>query len=233
MQTKNKTTNTKKIKINIAKSSGFCFGVRRAINTCLQLSSSKKSICVLGDIVHNNFVVEKLAKKGIKKIAKIYKTQNSVLIISAHGAPKQIFTKARQSGYKLIDATCPKVKDIYRISRRLEKTNKVIIIGDKNHEEVKGIAGQLRKKPITIESDHNLPINKLKRIKKAAVVTQSTQTMYNINRIMTRLKKIIPSAKLYSTVCRTTLIKQAEIRDRKSTRLNSSHIPLSRMPSSA
>lgn len=206
------------MEINIAKSSGFCFGVRRAINTCLNISKEKQDAYILGDIVHNNFVVRKLTRQGIKKIKSLKSHNKSTiqpkpyLIIRAHGAPKYIFNKAKACGYKIVDATCPKVKDIYKIARTLEKNRKIIIIGDKNHEEVKGIAGQLNKKAIIVESAANLPVKKLMRIKKAAVVTQSTQTMDNINQIMSRLKRIIPKIKLYNTVCRPTLIKQAEIK---------------------
>lgn len=201
------------MQINIAKTSGFCFGVRRAINTCLNIALKKKTAYILGDIVHNNFVVKDLEQKGLKKIKRIIPEKNNVtLIISAHGVAKKSFLKAKSAGYKIVDATCPKVKDIYKIAKRLEKNNKIIIIGDLNHQEVKGIAGQLKKKPIIIESRHSLPLARLRRIKKAAVVTQSTQTQDNIESVMLRLEKIIPEVKLYNTVCRPTRIKQEEIK---------------------
>lgn len=200
------------MEINIAKSSGFCFGVKRAIDISEKLADGKKTICVLGEVVHNSFVVERLEKKGIKKICRIDPVKNATLIIRAHGAPKKTFARAKTCGYRIVDATCPKVKDIYRIARRLEKTNKIIIIGDSGHDEVKGIAGQLRKKTITIESPGDISLKKIAGIKKAAVITQSTQTLDNINRIMDRLKKTIPRVKLYNTTCRTTVVKQQEIR---------------------
>ncbi len=200
------------MKINVAKSSGFCFGVKRAIEISKKLADKEKTACVLGDIVHNDFVVRELEEKGIRKISRIKPGKDNILIIRAHGAPKRTFRKAKACGYKIVDATCPMVKDIYRIARRLEKNSKIIIIGDNNHEEVKGIAGQLRKKPITIESPRDIPVRKLARIKRAAVITQSTQTIDNINEIMERLKKIIPRVKLYNTTCRITRIKQKEIK---------------------
>lgn len=201
------------MQISLAKSSGFCFGVRRAINTSLKLAHRKKKAYILGDIVHNNFVVRELSRAGLRKIKRIKPApSNSTLIISAHGAPLLTFLRAKAAGYKIVDATCPKVKDIYKIARRLEKSSKIIIIGDLNHQEVKGIAGQLRKKPLIIDSPKHLPLKQLKRIKKAAVVTQSTQTLKNINEIMSRLEKLNPDITLYNTVCRTTLIKQEEIK---------------------
>ncbi len=201
------------MRINIAKSSGFCFGVRRAINISLDLAKAERPVYILGDIVHNNFVVKRLAEKGIKKTGRIRRAgKNAVLIIRAHGAPKNTFKKAKRAGFKIVDATCPMVKDIYKIGRRLEKTNKIIIIGDSGHDEVKGIAGQLSKKPVIIESPSKIPVKKLSRVRKAAVITQSTQTTGNIERVMARLKKIIPCVKLYNTTCRTTIIKQQEIK---------------------
>jgi len=199
------------MKINIAKSSGFCFGVKRAIDLSIKLAEERKKVYVLGDIVHNSFVVSGLKKKGIKKISRIKPAVNSTLIIRAHGAPRKTFQKAIRSGYKIVDATCPKVKAIYKIARHLEKHNTIIIIGDNNHAEVKGIAGQLETKPLTIETSKNLPLKKLRRVKKAAVITQSTQTIDNINKIMDCLKPIIPELKLYNTTCRTTRTKQQEI----------------------
>ncbi len=200
------------MKINIAKSSGFCFGVKRAIDISKAIANKKKKVYVLGDIVHNSFVVNELEEKGIKKIKRITPAKNSILIIRAHGAPKKTFTKAKENGYKIIDATCPKVKDIYDIAKRLEKDNTIIIIGDNNHDEVKGIAGQLKKRPITIESPNDIPKNLIKSIKKTAVITQSTQTIENIMAIMQKLEKLLPKVKLYNTTCRTTIVKQQEIR---------------------
>lgn len=201
------------MKITIAKSSGFCFGVRRAIKISTELAKKKKNVFVLGDIVHNSFVVKDLRKHGIKKISRLSpNNKNRTLIIRAHGAPKKIFEKAKKCGYRIMDATCPKVKDIYKIAKRLEKNNKIIIIGDKNHDEVKGIIGQLEKRPLILNSASRISKKELSRIQKAAVITQSTQTFENIEKIMTSLLKIIPRVKLYNTTCQTTIIKQQEIR---------------------
>jgi len=200
------------MKINIAKSSGFCFGVRRAIDISKKLAGGEREVYVLGDIVHNTFVVKELEEKGIKKIKRIRPSKNSILIIRAHGAPKITFDKAKACGYRIVDATCPKVKDIYKIARDLEKKSTIIIIGDAGHDEVKGISGQLKKKPILVESARRLPLKSLSRVKKAAVITQSTQTIDNINSIMSRLTKIIPEITLYNTTCRITRVKQKEIK---------------------
>ncbi len=199
------------MKVNVAKSSGFCFGVRLAIEKAKDLADKGQPVHVLGDIVHNTFVVCELEQKGVKKIKRIRPVKNSTLIIRAHGATSKTFDRAKSCGYRIVDATCPKVKDIYEIARKLEKDNTIIIIGDSGHDEVKGIAGQLKKRPITIESPRDVSVKRLSRVKKAAVITQSTQTMDNITKIMVRLKKIIPQVSLHNTTCRTTRVKQKEI----------------------
>lgn len=199
-------------KVNVARSSGFCFGVRRAIDISRKLSGKNKKIYVLGDIVHNSFVVEELEKKGIKKIKKLTPRKDATLIIRAHGAPKSVFLKARKMGYKVVDATCPKVRDIYTIAKRLEKKRKLIIIGDRNHDEVKGIAGQLSRKPIIVGSPSEIRPRQFSRVAKAAVVTQSTQSSENISRVMEKLSELIPDISFHDTTCRITKVKQEEVK---------------------
>jgi len=200
------------ITVNVARSSGFCSGVKRAIDMSLKLSREKEKVYILGDIVHNSFVVEDLEKKGIRRIKKLNRKKGATLIIRAHGAPKSLFRKARAMGYKVVDATCPKVKEIYKIARRLEKKQKLIIIGDRGHDEVKGIAGQLSRKPIIIGSPKDIDKGRLSSVKRAAAVTQSTQSAENIFRVMNKLSKLIPELKLYDTTCRITRVKQEEIK---------------------
>ncbi|MBD3426649.1 MAG: 4-hydroxy-3-methylbut-2-enyl diphosphate reductase [Candidatus Omnitrophica bacterium] len=201
------------MEINIAKSSGFCFGVKRAIDMCMELAGGDEAVYILGDIVHNEHVVETLAKKGIKKLRKIKRPpEGSVLVIRAHGAPRQTFLEAGKAGFRIVDATCPMVKDIYKIGRKLEKTHKIIIIGDAGHDEVKGIAGQLDNEPVIIESPEAVPAKAFSGVRKAAVITQSTQTKENIQAIMEKLKSIIPRVQLHDTTCRTTVVKQQQIK---------------------
>jgi len=185
--------------------------VRRAIDTCEKVAGSKKNAYILGDIVHNSFVVNDLKKKGLKKIKNLRPVRDPVLIIRAHGAPRSTFKKAKECGYRIVDATCPMVKDIYKIARTLEKDHKIIIIGDHNHDEVKGIAGQLKNESLTIESPRDIRAKKLAGITKAAVITQSTQAINNITAIMKKLEKMIPDVKLYNTTCPPTITKQREI----------------------
>jgi len=202
------------MKINIAKSTGFCFGVKRAIQIAFETIELEPTIEMLGDIVHNEYVVKEISKSGIRKIERLTQGKNKALLIRAHGAPIKTFQRALSLGYKIIDATCPMVKEIHRRVKDLEQASyKIIIIGDKRHEEVRGIVGQLKGKPIVIDNVKRIPLKNIKRIGKAAVVAQSTQDMQKVLKIAGFLKRQNKEITFFNTVCRPTRTKQKEIRE--------------------
>lgn len=199
------------MKISVAKSAGFCFGVKRAIKTALEATRQDKKIEMLGDIVHNETVVNQIKKAGISKINKLTKGGNKILLIRAHGTSMDTYRKAKELDYTIIDATCPMVKEIHKIAVEEEKKGySIIIIGDKNHDEVKGIAGQLKQKPIII---NKTAMGKIKKIKKAAIVVQSTQDIEKVIRLVERLKKHIKNMVFHNTICKPTKMKQQEAKN--------------------
>lgn len=201
------------MKINLAKSAGFCFGVRKAITIALKTAKIKKPICMLGDIVHNEEVVKQIQKAGVKKIKCLADGIGKILLIRAHGCSKKTLQEALKLGYTIIDATCPMVKEIHRIAGMLENQGyRVIIIGDKLHDEVQGIAGQLRSKAVIIDKPQNLPLAEIKRIKQAGIVVQSTQNLDNVVTILGILRKHIPKIAFHNTICNPTKIKQNEVK---------------------
>jgi len=201
------------VKINLAKTGGFCFGVRRAIAIALKTAESGTPIEMLGDIVHNEDVVRQMNDAGIRTIKRLGKGDNKTLLIRAHGASQEVFDKALQRGYRIVDATCPKVRRIYKLAELSKHEGReVIIIGDKNHDEVSGIVGQLKGKAIVIDSLQRMPLGQIKRISKASVVVQSTQNLDATLDILARLKQHIKSLTFYNTICKPTRIKQQEIK---------------------
>jgi len=202
------------MRINLAESAGFCFGVKRALDIAIKTAKNKNNVVMLGNIVHNEQVVNKIMRTGIKKISGLKPAKGQTLLIRAHGEPTEVFNTARRLGYKIIDATCPMVKEIHRIARDMENGGyKIIVIGDKKHAEVRGIAGQLKGKSLIIEKPENIPFPKLKLIKKACVVVQSTQNLEEALKIAGLLKRHIPELKFFNTICKPTRIKQAEIKN--------------------
>ncbi|MFH1578374.1 MAG: 4-hydroxy-3-methylbut-2-enyl diphosphate reductase [Candidatus Omnitrophota bacterium] len=201
------------MKINLAKSAGFCFGVTRAVNIALKISKGKQSVYMLGDIVHNEDVVKMLARRGIKKVKGLSKNKKGIFLISAHGIKLELLNKAKHDGYKIVDATCPMVKGIHKIVTRMDNQGrKIIIIGDRNHAEVVGIGGQIKNKPVIIEKFDQINREGIDNIKKAAVVVQSTQDTEKIFKIKKALEKKIGDLKFFNTICAPTRVKQAEIR---------------------
>lgn len=201
------------MKINVAKSAGFCFGVKRALRIASEAAKSKEKVYMLGDIVHNEDVASDIRKAGIKTIKFLSNGKGKTLIIRAHGTASKIAKKALLRGFKIIDATCPMVKEIHKIAKDSERKGyQIIIIGDKKHDEVKGIAGQLQNPAIVIDKAITIPKVKLNKIKKVAVVTQSTQNLESVLKIIEVLKKNVKELKFFNTICRPTRIKQEEIR---------------------
>ncbi|HTZ11692.1 MAG TPA: 4-hydroxy-3-methylbut-2-enyl diphosphate reductase [Candidatus Margulisiibacteriota bacterium] len=201
------------MKVNLAKSAGFCFGVKRALAIAIETSSSESKIYMLGDIVHNEDVVRQISEAGIKKIKKLGMGKGKTLLIRAHGTGIKTLEKARRLNYKVVDATCPMVKEIHRIARELEaKGYRIIVIGDKRHDEVQGIIGQLKRKAVVIDAIGNIPFNVIRRIQKGCVVVQSTQNIEKVLLIVEVLKSYIRKLKFYNTICKPTRIKQEEIK---------------------
>lgn len=198
------------MKVNLAKSAGFCFGVKRAIDMALQTIASSGNVYMLGDIVHNEEVAQELKRAGAKKAKKLNPGKGRIFLVRAHGTGAKEINQARALGYKIVDATCPMVKEIHRIAIDMEKKGyTIIVIGDKKHDEVHGIIGQLKSKAIVIDSPQGIPA---KKIKKAAIVVQSTQNIEKVMKILGLLKTRIKELKFFNTICRPTSIKQEEIK---------------------
>jgi 4-hydroxy-3-methylbut-2-enyl diphosphate reductase len=168
---------------------------------------------MLGDIVHNEDVVRQISEAGIKKIKKLGMGKGKTLLIRAHGTGIKTLKKARRLEYKVVDATCPMVNEIHRIARELEaKGYRIIVIGDKRHDEVQGIIGQLKRKAVVIDDIENIPFDVIRRIQKGCVVVQSTQNIEKVLLIVGALKNCIRKLRFYNTICKPTRIKQEEIK---------------------
>lgn len=201
------------MKITVAKSSGFCFGVERALKIARDLATAGNDVRMLGDIVHNENVVQEMESAGIRKIKRLGKGVGKTLLIRAHGASKKTIESASGKNYKIVDATCPMVREIHKIAIDMHnKGYRVIVIGDKKHDEVLGIVGQIDRKALVVGSADDIQESVFRRIRKAAVVVQSTQSMENVSLIMAKLKKLIPDLVFHNTICNTTRRKQAEIK---------------------
>ncbi|MBN3038550.1 MAG: 4-hydroxy-3-methylbut-2-enyl diphosphate reductase [Candidatus Omnitrophica bacterium] len=201
------------MKITLAKSAGFCLGVKRALSIAHDIAKTNDKVYMLGDIVHNEDVVRDIKAIGIKKAKKLTRCTKKTLLIRAHGIPLKIRERAQKLGYHIVDATCPMVEEIHKIAIAMESQGfPVIVIGDKKHDEVKGIVGQLRYKALVLEDTKDIPVKKLKSFSKAAVVVQSTQNTENVSEIIAVLKTLIKDIRFFNTICKPTRTRQDEIR---------------------
>jgi 4-hydroxy-3-methylbut-2-enyl diphosphate reductase len=191
------------MQIKVAGCSGFCFGVKRAINIAKKaLLKDKPKIYSLGPIIHNPQVVEELFKKGLQVVSSLKGIKNGIVIISSHGAPIEVLEEIKKRKINLIDATCPFVKYAQNIVRRLKREGyRIIIMGDKAHPEVKAL------KSLTLPS----PING--RGKKIGIVSQTTQNKENyIKEIGKILEEDFSEIRIFNTICNDTLRRQLATR---------------------
>ena len=198
------------MKIYKANFSGFCFGVKRAIQIAKESAKKFKNLYILGDLVHNENVYREIEKLGIKKVKSLKETPfSSFLLIKAHGEAKNTYQEARKRKLKIIDATCPRVKEIHQKTQELEKKGyQVVIVGDKNHQETKGILGNI-KEGIVLGKENDLKKIKLK--KRIAVLSQSTQDIEKVAKITSLLLKNCEELFFVNTICVANRLRQKEV----------------------
>jgi len=198
--------------ITVARSAGFCFGVKRAIKIALETVEKSGNVEMLGDIVHNEQVVRSIEAAGIRKVDALEAGAGKTLLIRSHGAPELVYREARRLGYRIVDATCPMVKEIHTIAReRHAQGFSIIIIGDKQHDEVQGILGQIDHDALVIEHADTFALDDIRGIERAAVVVQSTQILANVRAILAVLEQHIHAVVFSNTICRATRERQAEM----------------------
>ena len=200
------------MKITIAKDAGYCFGVRDAVDMAYDTSKTHGDVYMLGDIVHNEKVVEDLSKVGTKVVESINDIPNDKpVLFRAHGTSEKIWEEAKDKNIEIIDATCPLVNEIHEEVERLEKDGRqIFIIGDHGHDEVVGIESHA-KKPIVISNVKEA--EKLRRYKRAGVVSQSTQTIENVQKIINILMTKVYDLHFINTICFPTKRNQNQIKD--------------------
>ena len=188
------------MKILVAKDAGYCFGVRDAVNLAKKSGDDFQEVYMLGDIVHNETVVDDLNKRGSKVVESLNDIpEDKPVLFRAHGTDPETWKKAQKKKLNIIDATCPLVTEIHEEIKELELENRrTIIIGDHNHDEVVGIAAQV-KDPIIISCvDEAKELGKMKR---AGVVSQSTQMIENVQEILNVLSEKVYDLRFVNTIC--------------------------------
>ena len=200
------------MKITIAKSAGYCFGVRDAVKLAYDTAEKYGDVYMLGDIVHNEKVVQDLNNAGAKIVDHLDDIPDeSPVLFRAHGTKPDVWKDAEKRNINIIDATCPLVHEIHREVKQLEEEGRrIIIIGDHGHDEVIAIAEQVRK-PIIISSKSEA--ESIRRIKKAGIVSQSTQMIENVQEIINILIKKVFDLRFVNTICFPTKRNHEQIKE--------------------
>lgn len=207
--------------IKTAKHSGFCYGVKRAVETTKKLKSENPSqkIWVLGELIHNSHVINELEKLGIKTVEKLPCDENGVCIIRSHGASPEIIEEVSSMGYEIVDLTCPDVKKVQQRAVELVKEDYLlIIVGKPEHPEVVAINANAKKFGDNVYIVPDLKSlkeieDKIKEHKKTGVVVQTTQRIEVLTDILNYLVRISKELKIYNTICASTRMRQEEAKD--------------------
>ena len=204
------------MKITLAKTAGFCFGVDRAVKTLERLANSGQAVCTLGPIIHNPQVVEHFKNKGVNIINDISELKDdTTVVLRTHGVEAKITDYCERKGIKYIDAACPFVKKIHKIV--LENTNEkttLLIAGDKNHPEVIGIASRAKGDYFTFNSSQELEnlLNNHQNLKTEPVilVSQTTFSIKEWKKCVEIANLLCTNALIFDTICNATEERQTE-----------------------
>jgi (E)-4-hydroxy-3-methyl-but-2-enyl pyrophosphate reductase len=203
------------MEIKLAKTAGFCMGVRRAVDIVLDIAQHEtgRRIYTYGPLIHNPQTIELLKNRGITaihSIDEINDRQNAVLIIRAHGISPAERKIIKESGIKIIDATCPKVGYVQAIIKKHTALDyMVVIVGDREHPEVDGLLGYAEDRGLIVATLED--VDKVPPFSKICVVAQTTQDMDHYDSIVEKIKLNNPEAVVFNTICSSTEQRQAEV----------------------
>ena len=188
------------MKIFLARDAGYCFGVRDAVNLAYDTAEAHGEVYMLGTIVHNERVIENLSNAGAKVVETLDDVpEDKPILFRAHGTAPELWKKTDKKKLNLVDATCPLVTEIHDEIKKLEEEGRrTIIIGDHGHDEVVAIAAQVCNPIIIANVDE---AKTLRKMKKAGVVSQSTQMIENVKEIMNVLMEKVFDLRFVNTIC--------------------------------
>ena len=200
------------MEVRLADCAGFCFGVKRAVDTVYEQLKNGKTIYTYGPIVHNEEVVRELAEKGVRVLESKEELKNlkagetiPTVIIRAHGVAKEIYDIMEANGLECIDATCPFVKKIHRIvEQKSTEGYHVIVVGDPKHPEVEGIVGWCQG-PVTVLETPEQAENFVKTEgEKLCIVSQTTYNYNKFQYIVEIFEKKGYNDSVVNTICNAT-----------------------------
>ncbi len=212
-------TDTKEI--TLAKYAGFCYGVKRAVDTVKKIKAENpdKNVYVLGELIHNAQVIDELESFGVISLDKLPEHGEGICVVRSHGESPQTFEQIKDAGFEVYDLTCPDVKKVQQKAVELVKGGYyLVIVGKEEHPEVSAIKanaliyGDKVFVAATVEDLYNHTAE-LKEHKNIGVVVQTTQTLATLSPIIEYLMSISKELRIINTICPSTSRRQAEAKE--------------------
>ncbi|MGE4545043.1 MAG: 4-hydroxy-3-methylbut-2-enyl diphosphate reductase [Pedobacter sp.] len=200
------------MKIILADSAGFCFGVKRATNLAFEAAEQYPHICSLGPIIHSPQVVKKLEEKGVKVIRKVEDIDHGAVIIRSHGITAEELDVIHHRALNIVDATCPFVKKAQDYATMLcNEGYSVVLVGEKDHPEVQGIISYTRGGEVFVVADCK-EAQRLPDRPKLGIVAQTTQSFKNLQQVADICLEKSKEVRIFNTICDATSVRQNEAR---------------------
>jgi len=202
------------MKIKVARNSGFCFGVEKAVNKAFDATQqNKENIYSLGPIIHNKQVIGKLMETGLDVVNTIEEIQHGTVIIRSHGVGEDIYDKAEFKDLEIIDTTCPFVRRIQNIVKDYyQKGYKIAVIGDPKHPEVIGIDGWCENQALIVQSESDIPKDMV-RFEKLCIVVQTTMPLSRFETLSEQLSQRAEHVERFDTTCFATKERQESAKE--------------------
>ena len=205
------------MEVRLAKSAGFCFGVKRAVDKVYEQIETGKKIYTFGPIIHNEEVVKDLEEKGVQVIPDkeaLKKIKEGTVIIRSHGVTKEIYDILERNGLEYVEATCPFVKRIHNIVQKESAAGKhIIIVGDPNHPEVEGIMSWCSSSMTVLETIEEAKKISLPAGTEICIVSQTTFNYNKFKHIVEIFQKKGYNDSVVNTICNATEERQTEARE--------------------
>lgn len=202
------------MKIHIAPNSGFCFGVRKAVETAMKAARDfqGRQIYTYGPIIHNHQVTAYLEKAGVKIIDDLEQVPGEIVIVRSHGVPRSFYDQASSLKIQVIDTTCPYVRKVQQLAMKYNTAGyQVVIMGDSSHPEVVGINGWTGFSARVEAGTDNL--EDLRHAPKLCFLAQTTLSMALWHQLEETVKDFTGEVLLYNTICAATEVRQKECED--------------------
>jgi 4-hydroxy-3-methylbut-2-enyl diphosphate reductase len=201
------------MKIILAESAGFCFGVKRATSMAFDAAEHYHQICSLGPIIHSPQLVKKLEEKGVRVIGNVEEIPEGAVIIRSHGVTSAELDDILARELNIVDATCPFVKKAQDHAALLSREGYVVIlVGEAEHPEVQGIVSYARDGEVFVVADRN-QAEELPRKSRIGVVAQTTQSFENLRQVVEVCLEKSKELRVFNTICSATTVRQNEARN--------------------